>query len=246
MSKVNLPSPYRGESTDETVDILMDTVLKLRKELQFLMYNLDDENVPGLNSIVEDVSGNYTLIQQNANSITTLAEDVSGNYTLIQQNATSITSLVSDVNDNYSLIQQNASDITLKVSTSEYTASIIVSKINGGTAVIDASNIELTGITKIYDPVNASNYLRISGGDADLYNSNTWYGSLSAFDDEFSGLETLQLYGVGNVEINASNGDFRMDANTAYFYTDVHFDGLFTVDFNNCNVIGLDVTAKFA
>jgi hypothetical protein len=122
----------------------MDTVLKLRKELQFLMYNLDDENVPGLNSIVEDVSGNYSLIQQNA---------------------TSISSLVSDVDDNYSLIQQNASDITLKVSTSEYTASVIVSKINGGTVTINASKIDLTGITRIYDANDVTRYAEFIGYD---------------------------------------------------------------------------------
>jgi uncharacterized protein YoxC len=225
MSKVNLPSPYRGESTDETVDILMDTVLKLRKELQFLMYNLDEENVPGINSIVEDVAGNYSLIQQNA---------------------TSITSLVSDVNDNYSLIQQNASDITLKVSTSEYTASIIVSKINGGTAVIDASNIELTGITKIYDPATVSNYLKISGGDAQLYNSQVFYGSLSAYDDIYSSEEIIELYGIRHVGINASNGNCYIDANNTYFTSDVEFDSLHTVDFNNCTVLGLDATATFA
>ena len=225
MSKVTLPSPYRGENTEETVDILMDTVLKLKKELQFLMYNLDNENVPGINSIVEDVNGNYSLIQQNADSIS---------------------SIVTDVNGNYSSIQQNASAIALKVSSSDYTASIIVSKINGGTAEIDASNIDLTGITRIYDPSNSSNFLTISSGDANLYSSGSWYGSLSAYDDPISGLETFQLYGTKNVEINASTGDFRMDTGTAYFYSDIFFSGLNTVDFNNCTVLGLDATAKFA
>jgi len=128
MSKVNLPSPYKGENTEETVEILMDTVLKLRKELSFLMYNLDEENVPYINSLVEDISGNFTLISQTSDAITSVVSDVSGNT---------------------SSITQNSDAITFKVDSSDYTASIIVSLINSGTVEISAHNIDLNGIVNV-------------------------------------------------------------------------------------------------
>jgi hypothetical protein len=45
MPDVNLPMPFWGKNDKETIEILFDTVLKLRKELEFLMYNLDTKNV---------------------------------------------------------------------------------------------------------------------------------------------------------------------------------------------------------
>jgi len=149
MSKVNLPSPYKGENTEETVEILMDTVLKLRKELSFLMYNLDEENVPYINSLVEDISGNFTLISQTSDAITSVVSDVSGNTSSITQNSDAITSVVSDVSGNTSSITQNSDAITFKVDSSDYTASIIVSLINSGTVEISAHNIDLNGIVNV-------------------------------------------------------------------------------------------------
>lgn len=45
MPDVSLPFPQEGKSTEETVKNLYDTVMKLRKELEWLLYNLDTKNV---------------------------------------------------------------------------------------------------------------------------------------------------------------------------------------------------------
>lgn len=45
MPDVNLPFPEVGKNDAETVQNLYDTVLKLRKELEWLLYNLDTKNV---------------------------------------------------------------------------------------------------------------------------------------------------------------------------------------------------------
>jgi hypothetical protein len=45
MPDVNLPFPEVGKNDAETVKNLYDTVLKLRKELEWLLYNLDVKNV---------------------------------------------------------------------------------------------------------------------------------------------------------------------------------------------------------
>lgn len=188
MGYIKLPMPYEGKNLTETVQILSDVVIKLRKELQFGLQNLDGENIPGLNKMVEDISGNATLISQTSEAIVLLAQDVSGN--------TSSISVLSG-------------QIALKVSTSEYTASVIVDKINGGTVSINASKIDLTGITRIYDPASTSRYIEFSGGNMSLYKTNDtnsaiiFPGSCSVSNP--ANTDALLLSAFGNIIIESSN-----------------------------------------
>ena len=188
MGYIKLPMPYEGKNLTETVQILSDVVIKLRKELQFGLQNLDGENIPGLNKMVTDIDGNATLISQTSEAIVLLAQDVSGN--------TSSISVLSG-------------QIALKVSTSQYTASVIVDKINGGTVSINASKIDLTGITRIYDPASASRYIEFSGGNMYIFKTNAtnsaiiFPGSCSVSNPAYT--DALLLSAFGNIIIQSSN-----------------------------------------
>lgn len=195
MSAFNLPSPVISGNTKEDMQNLYDTVLRLRKELEYGLYNLDDSNIPGLNSVIADEIGNSTLIQQNAESISLLASDISGNTAAITVNANAISSLVTDVSgntssiiqnadnitsivtdigsietdvsNNTSSITQNASNIALKVSQTDYNGNEIVSMINQTATTIDiaAEKINLTGFVSFSNLTDGST--SISGDNID-------------------------------------------------------------------------------
>lgn len=71
MPAVRLPFPEEGKNTDETVANLYDTVLLLRKELEFLMYHLDSENVTSIDADVTEIK-NLVAEQIFTNVITSI------------------------------------------------------------------------------------------------------------------------------------------------------------------------------
>lgn len=155
MPEIKLPYPQEGKDLQDTVNNLLDTQLIYRKELEFLLLNLDNDNVPELDRIVGDIDGLHTRITQTETDITLLAQDVSGNTSSINVNAEQITLLSSDIEGNKASIKVNADNISLAVSDIEgNTAAIqvnsdnitsLVSDVEGNTSSIsqNATNIEL-------------------------------------------------------------------------------------------------------
>lgn len=113
---MNLPMPEYGKTDKETIINLMDTVIKLRKELEYALHHLDGNNIPSLSDIVGDIDGNHTLIEQNEGSINLLAADVAGNEAQIIIQADEIQQIVTDINNNLTSITQNADEIILHAS----------------------------------------------------------------------------------------------------------------------------------
>lgn len=155
---MNLPIPEYGRTDKETIDNLMDTVARLRKELGYALYHLGDDNIPDLAGMKGDINENHTMIIQTAEDITLLAADVSGNTSAINIQANQISSIVSTVNGQSSAITQLSNEISLKVS-----ANGIISAINLSPEVISisADKINLNGITNMNGLANVSQYLNI-------------------------------------------------------------------------------------
>lgn len=120
-----------------TLESLSDEVSKIRKELNYILYHLDDENIPDLAVIKGDINGANTKILQTETAIQLLATDVEANT---------------------AELTVQAGQIALKVSDNDITASLIVSRINGGTVQINAANINLNGVTTM------NGLARINGG----------------------------------------------------------------------------------
>ena len=70
MSIINLPSPQMGKNTEETIQNLFDTVMKLRKEFDFLMQNLDSKNISSIDASVTNIT-NITADTIDATGIVT-------------------------------------------------------------------------------------------------------------------------------------------------------------------------------
>lgn len=112
---MDLPIPEYGANDRETIQNLMDTVTKLRKELEYLMYHLGDANIPDLAGMKGDIDGNHSLILQAEDNIALLVTDVAGNTSTINLHSGQIALLVTDVEDNTSSIIQQAGQIALLV-----------------------------------------------------------------------------------------------------------------------------------
>ena len=162
MSDVRIPSPNEGATTEELVDLMY----RYKKELEFILMNLDAKNVPMINSLIEDIDGNFTNITQNAEEISLVAGDVSGNTASIVVNSDAITSIVSDVSGNASSITQNADNINLRVEKTDYDGNTIASLINQTATTIDisANKINLNGVTTMNGLTNVNDDLILGDG----------------------------------------------------------------------------------
>lgn len=143
---MNLPTPEYGANDKETIANLMDTVMKLRKELEYLMYHLGDANIPDLAGMKGDINGNHSLILQAEDEIQLLVTDVAGNTSAITVQAGQIASLVSDVAGNTSSITQLSGQITLKVDKNGVISAINLSP---ESITLSANKIDLNGITTV-------------------------------------------------------------------------------------------------
>lgn len=107
-----IKAPEYGSNEKETIQNLMDAVSKMRKELNFILYNLDGRNIPQLPKIIGDIEANHTAIIQNENEIILVAQDVAQNTASISVQATQI-SLKVDSNGIIAAINLSPEVITL-------------------------------------------------------------------------------------------------------------------------------------
>lgn len=131
MAAINIPSLNisgieEGLGQKKTQEAILDTLQKYRKELNFLLMNLDYDNMPivadGHFNLVDDVDqvtirvtdaeGNITDVTQTATSITTFIGDMEGNEFLEIMTAGGLARYVSDNKSNISKVTQTATDIS--------------------------------------------------------------------------------------------------------------------------------------
>lgn len=144
MPLVRLPQAEELGNDKETIKHLIDIISRYRKELQFLLMNLDTKNIPMMQNVVDDVEGNKTAITQTSQDINLLAQDISGNQASINVNANAITNLVTDVDGNKTSITQNADSITSLVSDVENNQTSITQ--NASAIISKASKTELDSV----------------------------------------------------------------------------------------------------
>jgi hypothetical protein len=214
---MNLPVPEYGRNTDETISNLMDTVMRLRKELEYVLHHLGDNNIPELAGIKGDLSANYTMIEQTEEAITLLAEDVLGNT---------------------SAINVMSYEISLKVSTSNIINAINLSP-EGIT--ISANKINLNGVTTMTGLAQVDGTFRL-GGPYD-----TWARMYIAGNNNITGqtgrIDILPDGGYDSGEIQLVAEFVRAYGHLSA--GDITITG--TLDVSSATVVGnFNVTAKFA
>jgi hypothetical protein len=201
--QLNVPNiTITGNNNEEIVNVLQ----RYRKELNYLLMNLDLDNMPNVANKLTDIEGNYSIIQQEVNSILLSVGDIEGNVSALQIQADGIQTQVMDIEGNVSSLVQTAEGLQTRVSTAEgnistltQTATTLQSRIETaegnistitqnvddvtvavskkttiGEVVnylsvsqsgvkINANNIDLTGITRLYSPTMSDSYAEFYG-----------------------------------------------------------------------------------
>jgi chaperonin cofactor prefoldin len=180
--QLNVPNiTITGNNNEEIVNVLQ----RYRKELNYLLMNLDLDNMPNVANKLTDIEGNYSIIQQEVNSILLSVGDIEGNVSSLVQTAEGLQTRVSTAEGNISTLTQTATTLQSRIETAEGNISTITQNVDDVTVAvskkttigevvnylsvsqsgvkINANNIDLTGITRLYSPTMSDSYAEFYG-----------------------------------------------------------------------------------
>ena len=178
MPSINLPTidfAIDGGSNKQELQQILDALTKYRKELNFLLMNLDTDNMPAVAGLLEDLDGNFSMINQQIDGITLAVGNAQGDISALEITVggiqTTVASHGTTIGSHTSQITQLSNEISSVVSFTDVTGNQIASKINqtATTIEIEASKIDLTGITTIYGYYDSQDYVTVNNGRIDLY-----------------------------------------------------------------------------
>lgn len=119
MPAISLPTINITEkelSSKESMNQILDTLQKYRKELNFLLMNLDADNMPSIGGLIGDLQGDYSLISQTVEGITLAVGDIEGNVAALQITAEGIQTSVTNLEGNISTLTQTVDGFQTTVS----------------------------------------------------------------------------------------------------------------------------------
>ena len=111
-----------GLKDKQNYEMILDTLQRYRKELNFYLMNLDFDNMPvvsneieGINSRLVDADGKFSLIEQDLDSITLAVGNAQGDISSLQITASGIQTQVTNQSGQISTINQTVSGIQTTV-----------------------------------------------------------------------------------------------------------------------------------
>ena len=169
-----------GLDNKEMLQQILDAIHKQRKELNFYLMNLNEDNMPTIAGRMEDIEGNISLIDQNIDEILLLvannAGDIAslsvradqiqaqvsnnaGDIAALSVRADEIEATVADNAGNISSLQQTATSLTSRISNAEgnisqlqQTANSIISRVS---YLEDDFDWAYSEITQLADEITA-------------------------------------------------------------------------------------------
>lgn len=183
MPSINLPTidfAIDGGSNKQELQQILDALTKYRKELNFLLMNLDTDNMPAVAGLLEDLDGNFSMINQQIDGITLAVGNAQGDISALEITVggiqTTVASHGTTIGSHTSQITQLSNEISSVVSFTDVTGNQIASKINQTATTISllASKIDLTGITTIYG-ANTSDKVVVRSGEISMYFGGSRY-----------------------------------------------------------------------
>ena len=113
---------YDPNDLPATVKKLHDYTTSLTEMLRFVLMNLDEDNVQGLDTLnreMQDAQGNLSQIQQTAQGILTRVENAEGDLSAVMQTADGLTTRVESAEGNLSTLTQTADSLAARVYNTE-------------------------------------------------------------------------------------------------------------------------------
>lgn len=116
-----------GLDNKEILQQILDAIHKQRKELNFYLMNLNEDNMPTIAGRMEDIEGNISLIDQNIDEILLLVANNAGDIAALSVRADQIQAQVADNAGNISQLSIRADEIeTVVVDNHEYVTTQLV------------------------------------------------------------------------------------------------------------------------
>lgn len=119
MPNINLPTidfNIDEHTSKQTMEQILDTLLKYRKELNYLLMNLDLDNMPAIGGIIGDIDGDFSSIMQTIDAIDLRVGNAEGDLASLTLTAQGLQTQVSDNAGNISTLTQTAQGIQTQVS----------------------------------------------------------------------------------------------------------------------------------
>ena len=116
-----------GLDNKEILQQILDAIHKQRKELNFYLMNLNEDNMPTIAGRMEDMEGNISLIDQSIDEILLLVANNAGDIAALSVRADQIQAQVADNAGNISQLSIRADEIeTVVVDNHEYVTTQLV------------------------------------------------------------------------------------------------------------------------
>ena len=114
MPAINLPTidiDKEDFKSKETMEQILDTLIKYRKELNYLLMNLDVDNMPLVGGLIGDIEGDYSVLQQTVEGVQIQVGNQAGDISDLNIRADAITATVGDNAGNIGQLQVQANSI---------------------------------------------------------------------------------------------------------------------------------------
>ena len=246
--QLNLPNiNITGNNNEEIVNVLQ----RYRKELNFLLMNLDLDNMPNVANKLTDINGNMSLIQQDIDSILLTVQNAQGDIAALQITADSIQSQVSDAQGNISnliqtsnLIASQVQDLQGNVSTLSQTATSLTTRISNAEGSISTlsqtatsltsriSNAEgsISSLSQTVNGISITVQGKTSISEVVSYLSVTQSGiKIASQNIDLTGITTLYAAGSTTSYIMCNGSNMVMYYNDSEFFR-IQIDSIFGTD----------------
>lgn len=161
MPNINLPTidfQISSESNKQELEQILDTLTKYRKELNFLLMNLDSDNMPTIAGYIDDANGNISSIQQTIDGINITVANALGDISTLEVQADSISAIVANQAGDISslvlradgletLISNNAGDISTLTQTAQGIQTQVSNNAEGISTVVQTAQGIQTQVT---------------------------------------------------------------------------------------------------
>ena len=197
---MNLTIPNINISDGNNKEIV-DTLHRYRKELNFLLMNLDESNMPAIAGRLDGIDGSFSLIQQDLDAITLAVGNAQGDISALELRADGIDLAVSNNAGSISALSITVDGISSTVSNQAGQISTINQTVSGiSTTVYSAT----TGLGAAWSAIN-QNANAISLKVSASYVDN----AVGDLDDDLTGAEiALRVNQAGsNIKIQANHID---------------------------------------
>lgn len=240
---------YDGADLRGTVKRLHDYAIALSEQLRFLLANLDEDNVPALTVLheqmgdamgnlaelrltaegilgrVENAEGGLSTLQQTAEGLASRVENAEGGLSAVTQTADGLSARVRSAEGDLSTLRQTANGLTSRVESAEGNITSLRQTANGLSSTVSDLNGKYTSIRQTVDSIDVEgqvNHILDSGfARMDFVDGSRTVGSIISVDrDMVIGAERSLI-------LNGSSVLFQSDTG---FDCDVVFSGNVTVD----------------